>query len=82
MAKSSEGQTGRLSKLRERLSGRRERRAKKAHAEAEIKRGWEKSGDVGRRGAHGLPPTVRPASGPVLLCATSSIGGAARPWEG
>jgi hypothetical protein len=52
MAKSSEGQTGRLSKLREKLSGRRERRAKKAHAEAEIKRGWEKSGDVGRRGAH------------------------------
>ena len=41
-----------LGKLRAKLSGRRERRAKKAHAEAEIKRQWERSGEVGRHGAH------------------------------
>ena len=52
MARSSEGRTGMLGKLREKLSSRRERRAKKAHAEAEIKREWERSGEVGRHGAH------------------------------
>jgi hypothetical protein len=52
MAESSEARTGMLGELREKLSGRRERRAKKAHAEAETKREWERSGEVGRHGAH------------------------------
>ena len=52
MAKSSEGKPALVDKLRAKLSGRRERRAKKAHAEAEIKREWERSGEVGRHGAH------------------------------
>jgi hypothetical protein len=37
-----------LGKLREKLSGRRERRATKAYAEAALKREWERSGEVGR----------------------------------
>ena len=52
MAKSSEGRSGILGKLRSKLGSRRERRAKKAHTEAEIKRQWERSGEVGRHGAH------------------------------
>ena len=52
MAKSNEGRTGVLGRLRAKLSGRRDRRAKKAHAQAEIKREWERSGEVGRHGAH------------------------------
>ena len=52
MAKSSEGRPGRLARLRAKLSGRRDRRAKKAHEQAEVKREWERSGEVGRHGAH------------------------------
>ena len=52
MAKSSDDKPALLGKLRAKLSGRREARAKKAHAEAEIKRQWERSGEVGRHGAH------------------------------
>jgi len=52
MAKSKQGRTGLRGKLREKLSGRRERRAKKAHAEGEIKREWERTGEVGRHGSH------------------------------
>jgi hypothetical protein len=52
MAKSTERGTGMLGKLRDKLRGRRERRARKVHAEGEAKREWERSGDVGRHGAH------------------------------
>ena len=52
MDRSSNGRTGMLGKLREKRSRRRERRAKKAHAQAETKREWERSGEVGRHGAH------------------------------
>ena len=52
MAKSSERRAGLLDKLRDKLRGRRERRARKAHTRDEAKREWECSGDVGRHGAH------------------------------
>jgi hypothetical protein len=52
MATPSAGRAGLVGRLREKLSGRRERRAKKAYAEAEIKRQWERSGEVGRHGSH------------------------------
>ena len=52
MAKSTERRAGMLGKLRDKLRGRRERRARKVHAEGEAKRDGERSGEVGRHGAH------------------------------
>jgi len=52
MAKSTERGAGMLGKLRDKLRGREERRARKAHVRDEAKREWERSGEVGRHGAH------------------------------
>jgi hypothetical protein len=41
-----------LRRLRAQLRKRRERRAEKARVQADAKREWERSGEVGRHGSH------------------------------
>jgi hypothetical protein len=52
MAKSNGTRRGVLGRLRAKVETRRERRAEKARAEGDAKREWERSGKVGRGGAH------------------------------
>ena len=58
MARSGGKQTGVLGVLRNLRDTRRQRRAEKAHAKFEAKRGWERSGGAGRP-----PPDTRGAGG-------------------
>ena len=60
MASSGGKQTGVLGRLRNMRDRRRQRRAEKAHAKFEAKRGWERSGEGGRP-----PPDTRGAGGGV-----------------
>ena len=52
MAKASGRGTGVVGRLHGKLEKRRERRARKAHARGAAEREWERSGEVGRHGAH------------------------------
>ena len=52
MAGSGGKQTGVLGRLRNMCDMRRQRRAEKAHAKFEAKRGWERSGDAAAPSRH------------------------------
>ena len=69
MAGSGAKQTGILGRLRNKRDSCRQRRAEKAHAKFEAKRGWERSGEAGRP-----PPTLLGPGGGVSPAGTAPLG--------